>query len=85
MSPLLSRVVVAAVLSVQAGADGAVGPGLVAAMGGTPSAAELENVALGGGATCAGPSLIFVYRYTAAIPSSVIVTSGRIELIVRPP
>jgi hypothetical protein len=35
--------VVAAVLSVQAGAAGAVAPGLVAAMGGTPSAAELEK------------------------------------------
>jgi hypothetical protein len=33
----------------------------------------------------AGPSLIFVYRNTPTTTRIVIVTSGRIELIVRPP
>jgi hypothetical protein len=67
--------------SVQAGAGGfvAVDNGGISAAGTRSSDA---SISAGNGT---GPSLIFVNRNTATATKIVIVTSGRIELIVRPP
>jgi hypothetical protein len=55
---------------------------LVLVKGGTPSADWLKVLVPARGA---GPSLIFTYKYAPTTASIVIVTSGRIEPIDRPP
>jgi hypothetical protein len=52
--------------------------------GGTPSGVWLRLFAAPGRAG-AGPSLIFTYKYAPTTTRIVIVTSGRIEPIDRPP
>jgi hypothetical protein len=61
-----------------------VGATLDAASGGTPSTGSFQ-VSLVLGAACGVPSLIFTYRTTPTTTKTVIVISGRMELIDRPP
>jgi hypothetical protein len=61
-----------------------VGATLAAAKGGTPSTGWF-HVSLALGVGCGVPSLIFTYRNTPTTTRTVIVISGRIELIDRPP
>jgi hypothetical protein len=58
---------------------------VVAFNGGTSSGRSFFHASLVPAVDLTGPSLIFTYKNTNATTRMVIVTSGRIELIDRPP